>query len=271
MQSRSSFSLLPAVAGIALFLVTAGFSAPASRAATATERVDQTYMLAAGGRLFLENVNGRIEIDTWEREEVRLEAEKSVRARSRARAQEALAELRLDVRQTGDGIEIETRHPRSSGVLGWLTSSHVSAHVDYRLTVPTEVSLELITVNGKVAGRGPRGQLRVRTTNGDVELMEAGGTADIRTTNGSIRAELEEVTDGADLRFVTTNGGIKVELPPSIGTELEASTTNGSITTDFPVRVHGRLSRRRLIGEINGGGGRLELRTTNGSIRILEL
>ncbi len=50
-----------------------------------------------------------------------------------------------------------------------------------------------------------------------------------------------------------------------------ARTTNGSVRTDFPITVQGTLRKNRLDGEINGGGAALELRTTNGSIRIEEL
>jgi DUF4097 and DUF4098 domain-containing protein YvlB len=62
-----------------------------------------------------------------------------------------------------------------------------------------------------------------------------------------------------------------VALPSDVSAELSARTTNGSITTDFPIRVEGRWSRRSLEGSLNGGGQRIELRTTNGSIHDTEI
>lgn len=266
---RQSLQILVTSALIVLTL--AAGSGSWAAAATLTERLDETHALAAGGEVTLDNVNGNIDITVWDRNEVRIRAEKRVRAASETKAEEALEELRVEIRTHANSIEVETRHPNRSGFRNWLSSSHISAEVDYQLTVPRNVSLDLVTVNGKVVGRGAQGALKIRTTNGNVEFEDAGGMASVRTTNGSIRVELDKVTPGADLSFVTTNGGIRLALPTTVAASVDASTTNGSITTDFPIQVEGRLSRRRLNGEINGGGGSLELRTTNGSIRISEI
>ena len=56
-----------------------------------------------------------------------------------------------------------------------------------------------------------------------------------------------------------------------IRADLSARTTNGSVQTDFPVTVQGTFRKNRLEGELNGGGASIELRTTNGGIRIREL
>jgi len=76
---------------------------------------------------------------------------------------------------------------------------------------------------------------------------------------------------GEDMVFRTTNGGITLSIPAATQANLTARTTNGSIKTDFPITVQGTFSRNRLEGELNGGGGSIELRTTNGSIHIEEL
>jgi DUF4097 and DUF4098 domain-containing protein YvlB len=83
--------------------------------------------------------------------------------------------------------------------------------------------------------------------------------------------ELAELTTGEDMSFKTTNGGIKLSLPATVRASLTARTTNGSIHTDFPIQVQGKLSRTRLDGDINGGGGEIEIRTTNGGIRITKM
>ena len=53
-----------------------------------------------------------------------------------------------------------------------------------------------------------------------------------------------------------------------IQASISASTTNGRVSTDLPVQLHGKASKRHLDGDVNGGGGRLQLSTTNGSIEI---
>jgi DUF4097 and DUF4098 domain-containing protein YvlB len=64
------------------------------------------------------------------------------------------------------------------------------------------------------------------------------------------------------------NGGITIDLPANVSTDVRASTVNGGIVTDFPLTVIGRLGPRRLNGTIGSGGRRLELSTVNGTIRL---
>jgi lia operon protein LiaG len=70
------------------------------------------------------------------------------------------------------------------------------------------------------------------------------------------------------MRFETTNGSIQAEFPDGFSAAISARTTNGSINCDFPMTMQGRFSRTALEGRIGNDGGRLTLRTTNGSIAI---
>ena len=73
-----------------------------------------------------------------------------------------------------------------------------------------------------------------------------------------------------DMKLRTTNGGISLALPADVQATLSARTTNGSVSTDFPVTVQGTFRKNRLEGDLNGGGANLDLKTTNGSIKIRE-
>jgi DUF4097 and DUF4098 domain-containing protein YvlB len=70
------------------------------------------------------------------------------------------------------------------------------------------------------------------------------------------------------LAFTTVNGGITLDLPASLATEVRASTVNGDIQSDFPLTVTGRLGPRRVTGTIGAGGRELALRTVNGNIKL---
>ena len=67
----------------------------------------------------------------------------------------------------------------------------------------------------------------------------------------------------------TTNGGVTLTLPEKAKATVSASCTNGGINVgsldNFDVT---EKSRRRLEGKLNGGGTEVELRTTNGGIRL---
>ena len=74
---------------------------------------------------------------------------------------------------------------------------------------------------------------------------------------------------GSGASFKTVNGGITLTLPGVFDADLHAETLNGSITSDFPVTMTGEVSRRRLQGRIGSGGRELDLKTVNGSIKLL--
>ena len=246
--------------------------AGAALAATATERIDQVFELSPGGSVELKNTNGSIEIESWDRDEVRVVAEKRIKARSDEDAEEALEHLRVEFEQTSDGLRIDTHYPRrSEGVLSWLFGDNVNMQVSYKLTLPRNIDLEAVTVNGGISVYETSGTMRLRSTNGSIKVSDAAGSVDAHTTNGAIKVELTELVAGEDLAFGTTNGSITVYLPKTVAASIKARTVNGSIQTDFPIQVSGSLSRRRLEGEINGGGDQIDLRTTNGSIKLLEL
>jgi DUF4097 and DUF4098 domain-containing protein YvlB len=132
----------------------------------------------------------------------------------------------------------------------------------------------LKTSNGRVRAEGVRGQLEAETSNGgiNVHLAKADPGHPIRldTSNGSIDLTVDQANQN-DVVASTSNAGITVHMPSSIGARLKAHTSNGSISSDFEVQVQGPISKHSLEGTIRGGGPVLDLSTSNGSIHLVKL
>jgi DUF4097 and DUF4098 domain-containing protein YvlB len=237
-----------AVAVVLVFTVTYS-------AAQVYETVDKTIDFTSGGRFTLENVNGSITVETWDQEQVRIEAEK------KADSQSSLDDIEVEIQGSGGDVNVRTYLPRNN-------RRGESRSVEYHITLPEDAEIDLQTVNGKVEIYGVRGRIEASTTNGSVEVEDIAGETDISTTNGSIKARYTEVFDG-NYHFSTTNGSVTLDLPAGAGGELDAKTVNGSISTDFPATVR-RLSKRHLQGTFGGGGGLFEVSTVNGSVKIRE-
>src|SRR6266542_1460 len=71
------------------------------------EEFRQTYPLDKQGKVRLDNVNGDVRIVTWDREEIKVEAIK------RAKKQEHLDEVKIEVDAKADRIRIKTKLPDS--------------------------------------------------------------------------------------------------------------------------------------------------------------
>jgi len=240
----------------------------------ATETFEKSYALAPGGELTLDNTNGSIKVSSWDEERVQVVATKVVRASSNRRAREAVKQVKIEVSQGANSLEISTYNPfrkKGRGISQLLSGNFISVQVSYTLMVPYETDLNLETVNGTIKIEEVKGSHFSRTVNGGITVREASGSFEGRTTNGSIKVELEEVDRLSSISLKTVNGGVTLSLPQEVRADVRAHTVNGSISTDFPLEVTGRFSRRRIQGSINGGGAEITLDTINGSIRLLKL
>jgi len=227
-------------------------------AMAARDRFEDTVPFQPGDTFRLENVNGEVLIETWDRAEVSIEAEKA------ASSERFLKEIEIEVDRSGNEVEVRTRFPRRRSFFGRM------GKVDYRIRVPEEARVDVETVNGKVLVEGIRGRVKASTVNGGIEIEGAAGQVEVSTVNGSIKARYLDVDEDGRNRFSTTNGSVRIELPPDVSGEFEARTVNGSIETDFPLEVTGKIGRR-LRGRLGEGRGSFEISTVNGSVRIDKL
>jgi hypothetical protein len=255
----------------------------------------ESHPLPPGGRLYLENFNGSIEIKGWD------EPTAEIAGTKYASRESALDAIRIDVVASGDSLRVRTVRPSGhSGNMG----------ARYVIRVPKRVTLErILTSNGAIRVEGIEGALRLETSNGAVELNSASGPAvvrtsngriqatgvgrglDAQTSNGSIRAVITQVEPGQAIRLRSSNGsvdlsldrldasnevevntsnaGIALRIPPGTGARITARTSNGRITNEFDSDFMGRIEKNRLEGTLGKGGTRISLATSNGSIRLL--
>jgi hypothetical protein len=235
-------------------------------AETLVEKTDQTHAFP-GGVFTLDNVNGSVEIISWDRPEVRIEAEKRVQGRSREAVESAMARLKIEVRSSHAGLGVRTRYPNSGGnVIGWLSGSKTSASVRYLITVPRQAKVSVDTVNASITVDGVEGGYELETVNGRIDVSRGAGSLEASTVNGGIRAEL--LTTRGQLKLETVNGSVELTVPREIQADVRVSTVNGRIQSDLPL-VGSEIGRRSLRGSINGGGGiSIRIATVNGSVRI---
>ncbi len=183
-------------------------------------------------------------------------------------------DVKIEVVQHEDGVTICAVYPsggRRENTCEAGDGDHMNVRdndvtVDFTVRVPAGVRFLGKTVNGEVAA-DLAGDVEANTVNGSIRISTA-GYAEAQTVNGEIVASLGRGTWSDALEFRTVNGGITLNLPADLSTEVRAKTINGDIQTDFPLMVTGRLGPRSLRGTIGSGGRRLALETVNGSIRL---
>lgn len=225
----------------------------------------KTYELQAGGRLEIGNVNGKIDVRPGQGNTVEVVAEKIASGATKEAAREALARIEINETEASPtSVKIETKLQKgSAGIF-----SGGNLQVQYSLRVPSNVEVHVSTVNGGVEISGLAGRVFAEATNGGIRGREISGAVEASTTNGGVDMELTKVPESG-VKLETTNGGIRLRLPPDAKASISARIVNGGIDTEgLSIRSVGENSRRRLDGDLNGGGPRIQLEGTNGGIRI---
>lgn len=176
-----------------------------------------------------------------------------------------------------EGLEGEFRLRTSNGGVkifkskGPLEATTSNASIDVQ---DFDGSAVLHTSNGGIKADGVRGRFEADTSNAGIDArltsLEPGRPVKAHTSNGHISLAFDAFK-GNDVIADSSNGGITLRLPSDVSAQLNASTSNSSITTDFDVNVRGTQSKHRLEGTIGAGGPRIDLTTSNGSIRIARL
>jgi len=259
------------------------------------EAVDTLHIDAPlGGAIRVRNANGRTRISGEDRSDIEVTAHKAARAESSEAAQEMLGEIRLVLKESPEGLELEVEVPRRS-------SRHGSANLCIRLPRELQVTIdaengrvdvegirgsvrarssngcaivmnvigdvEVATTNARVCCSGISGRLTARSSNGKIEIEQHRGSVDASTSNGLIRAALTQLGAGG-IQLATSNGGIVLDLPEVIDADLDLRADNGTIRNERALGAVSRESVGRIVGRVGGGGAPIKLRTSNGSISV---
>jgi len=249
-----------------LVLLTAGLALPARHAAAQAE-FHWKGTIAAGKAIEIKGVNGDVRAVAGS-DAVEVTAVKHARRSDPD-------EVKIAVVEHADGVTICAVYPsdgRRENTCEPGDGGHMSTHdndvqVDFTVRVPAGVRFRGKTVNGAVEAANLASDVDASTVNGGIRISTA-GSAEAHTVNGSIVAALGRSNWSDAIEFSTVNGGITLDLPAGLSTEVRASTVNGDIETDFPLTVTGRLGPRSLRGTIGSGGRQLALSTVNGSIKL---
>ena len=242
------------------------FSATLARAENYSikESFSRTGAFDAKGEVTLENVNGDVEVRTWDKNEILVEGEKS------AKTDEELKLIDLQIDLSTSRADIRVKLPKRPGNM--FSKNTIRASVRFRLMIPATAAVsKLSTVNSSVTIDGTRGPVNASSVNGGVRATDLAGNTKLETVNGSIDARFAALAADQTLSFETVNGRILVKLPKDAGFKLQTSVVNGHVDCDFPLELGQKKHGKNLSGKIGDGRASLKAETVNGSIKIESL
>jgi len=167
-------------------------------------------------------------------------------------------------------------------------SNNRSIGVSFDVTVPTRTGIKCETSFGNVELKNITGDIDAKTSFGKIDAENITGKVQLDTSYGEV--DCEKITSGnfsakssfgkmdidfsaacpADIRarIETSFGEVNVDVPPNFAGDVAVETSFGSIKTELPITVKGDFGKTKLYGTIGQGKGKMELKTSFGSIKI---
>lgn len=209
-------------------------------ALAAPQQTDTTLPVQQGARLDVNNFGGEIAVTTWSRSAVRISASHSSRDR-------------IEISSTEQAVRVKAEGRRGPPQV-----------VEYQLTVPTWMTLNLSGVYTDISVAGTLAEVTAETVQGEVHVSGGSGNVSLKSVEGAVtlekargRIDLYSVNEeiaasdvSGDVTAETVNGDIRLLRIESSNTE--ANTVNGEIIYDGTIK----------------DGGRYRFATHNGDLRI---
>ena len=259
---------------------------------------DQTVDVKRGMRLEVHTFTGDVNIKTWNRDAVRVEAEHSerqtieirpgeqslvVRGRSRIGPMSSVDftitvptwmavnvnGMGTDVVLDGVGADVNVETTRGDirlrGGSGFISVKSVQGSITIE---NAKGRIEAQTVNDSVRVADTSGDLTVGTTNGSIVLERIDtGNLDASTVNGTIGFD-GSIRDKGSYRLTTHNGAVSMAIPERVNATLRVRTYGGSFRSTFPLKLDDQDRQNRFTLTLGDGSARIELESFNGSIAL---
>jgi hypothetical protein len=208
------------------------------RHATVTDTV---LHVDPGTTLSLSNLSGDISVDVWERNDVRIQAEHDREDRISTSLEDGVLKLSVRSRQ------------------------EEPADVDWTLTVPRWLPLQLSGMESEIAVRGMRSAVSARSMRGDVVVRGCQGPLEVNSVEGEVHVSdvSGNVTAGtmnSIIRMVRVTGPVEaqtingdIQLEKVASASVDASTVNGRVFYASPFQSAGRYAFSSHNGKLYVG------------------
>lgn len=271
--------------------------------ALADTRVDERHNVAAGGRIELSNVAGKVTVRGWDRNDVQLTGTLSdgLQLRQEKSANRVRWEIEYPRRGNSGGATLTLNVPRSvelllstvsadqdisgvdvrrlqadtvsgnlaaAGRSGDSVLNTVSGNVTARLQTPR---LDVNTVSGRIeAGGGVSGEIGAQTVSGRVGV-DAGRIQRlvVETVSGGIDLSATALAPGGRINVESVSASVSLRLPRTVSAQLSVNSFSGSINSDA-----GKVERPRygpgssLDARLGSGDGDIRVQSHSGSVQV---
>ncbi len=261
-----------------------------------------TKTIAPTKVLYVANVNGSINVESYSGSQIEISATKEFRAKSNNELEEMKQNITLALMEKVDTIFVYIRgvgdcfcqrkgdrRSRDGRYRYYFQDwdSDYEYAFDFTLKVPSSINLVLSTINdGDITVTETTGTINASNINGSLILNGISGQTYATTINGDVDINYKKVPS-SDSKFYTLNGDINANFKDVLHANLGFKSYNGDLYTNIhdleylPAKIEksetsGKNGIKYKIGEytsikVRNGGVRMDFETFNGDVIIKEI
>jgi hypothetical protein len=121
-------------------------------------------------------------------------------------------------------------------------------------------------VSSSISISGPGARVEAGTTSGSVEINGAGNDVSASSVSGRVVVQ-GNPSGNSYWNLKTTSGSVEVEVPASANFHLSAQAVSGNINAGIPIVIEDQ-DKHSLRARVGNAGGRVEIHTISGGIRV---
>ncbi len=169
-------------------------------------------------------------------------------------------------------VEKIDRDAQLSTASGSISASDVSSDVQVssasgNVTVSNvKGDVRVSAISGVIRVSQPGGRVEGSTTSGEVEVQGAANDVTAHAVSGRVYVQGNPGGQGY-WNLKTTSGGVQISVPASANFHLTAEAVSGEIRADIPIVIE-EQGKHSLRARMGNGGGRVEVHTISGEIRV---
>jgi DUF4097 and DUF4098 domain-containing protein YvlB len=228
---------------------------------SAEDTVQKRFIAGSVSSLKADANTGSIEISSTEAgsDEIHVQATRTIHGSDSVETlKPLLADVSVQAELVNGALVLSSKHPAD------FDKRNISVSVDYVVTVPQRLALDLRTGSGAITVHGIKGDARLHTDYGGIELTDIGGSVDASTTSGAVSIHgaegakrIDAKTDYGDIDLTQVSGAI------------DANTSSGTITVqDARNAVNMKLHSDYGKVSISNAAGSIDASSSSGVVRI---
>lgn len=197
---------------LALLLSSAAFAQKQKYEFSKDRSISETYSTSGADKLNISNQFGKVIIKTWSRNEVKVDIRIEVSSTDREDAEEMFERIDVEHGKSGGSIYFKTNMEKNKdkqrSERNQSKNRSNSINIDYEISMPAELSLDLKTQFGQTIVPDLQGKVNIDHQFGDLEAGRLSNPGKISVKFGS--ASIDGVDGGSyDFQFISNQAVLK--------------------------------------------------------------